>query len=136
LSRCLVYGAFADPVRVACHSTAPEGLTSIDLSNPRGVKVRTDICCTFVLYSWCCLIPRVIVLCFDYKNLHNVADACSVTMYITVAARCVHTLDSWYEIWLMIYTSLIHHVFSSTFSIIAIDSFWILLNLFPSILFI
>ena len=46
LSRCLVYGAFADLVRVACHSTAPEGHSSIDPSNLIRVEVR--------MYAYAC----------------------------------------------------------------------------------
>ena len=43
LSRCLVYGAFADLVRVACHSTVPEGHSSIDSSSLIRVEVRTYV---------------------------------------------------------------------------------------------
>jgi hypothetical protein len=43
MGRCLVYGAFIDPVSSACHSTAQEGSAMtdpLDPADPTGVKVR------------------------------------------------------------------------------------------------
>jgi len=42
IGRCLIYGAYADPVNSGCHSTAPAGnpmRDPFDMADPTGVKV-------------------------------------------------------------------------------------------------
>lgn len=52
MGRCLVYGAFIDPVSSACHSTAQGGSPTIDPldpTDPTGVKVRFYFSCNEAL---------------------------------------------------------------------------------------